>query len=71
LSAVDFVTFFGEDTPENLIHLLRPDVLVKGGDWPIEKIVGASFVMSYGGEVRTLQFVEGRSTTRLVEKMKT
>jgi len=70
LGMVDFAVLFTEDTPEKLIEKVRPDVLVKGGDWPIEKIVGASFVKSYGGEVRTLQFVEGRSTTNLVKKMR-
>ena len=70
LQCVDFVTVFTEDTPENLIKLVRPDVLVKGGDWSVDKIVGANFVQSYGGKVKTLQFVNGRSTTLLVEKMK-
>ena len=70
LVSVDFTTLFFEDTPENLIHKIRPDILVKGGDWPIDKIVGAQFVQSYGGDVRSLQFVHGRSTTLLVEKMK-
>lgn len=70
LSCVDFVTLFTEDTPENLIKKVRPDILVKGGDWPIEKIVGSQFVLSYGGQVRSLQFVSGRSTTLIVEKLK-
>jgi rfaE bifunctional protein nucleotidyltransferase chain/domain len=70
LGCVDFVTLFGEETPQKIIESIRPDILVKGGDWPIEKIVGAQFVQSYGGDVRTLQFVPGRSTTALVEKMK-
>lgn len=70
LISVDFVAVFSEDTPENLIRLVHPDILVKGGDWPVDKIAGAKFVQSYGGEVRALQFVQGRSTTLLVEKMK-
>lgn len=70
LGAVDYVTLFTEDTPENLIHAVKPDVLVKGGDWPIEKIVGAPFVLKNGGEVKSLQFVNGRSTSALVEKIK-
>ena len=70
LACVDFVSIFTEDTPENVIEAVKPDVLVKGGDWPVEKIVGGTFVQSYGGSVRTLQFVEGRSTTSIVEKMK-
>lgn len=70
LSCVDFVVIFSEDNPGRLIEQVRPDVLVKGGDWSIDKIVGAPFVMSYGGQVRSLQFVEGRSTSRLIDKMK-
>jgi D-glycero-beta-D-manno-heptose 1-phosphate adenylyltransferase len=70
LASVDYVTLFTEDTPENLIHLIKPDVLVKGGDWPIEKIVGAPFVLKNGGQVKSLQFVNGRSTSSLVEKIK-
>ncbi len=68
LKAVDFTIIFTEDTPEKLIHSVHPDVLVKGGDWKIEQIVGAEFVLSYGGEVKSLQFVEGRSTTKIIEK---
>lgn len=68
LAAVDYTVIFTEDTPENLIHKVRPHILVKGGDWKINQIVGADFVMSYGGEVRSLQFVEGRSTTKIIEK---
>lgn len=71
LGAVDYVTFFADETPEKIIRQLKPDILVKGGDWPVDKIVGAPFVMSYGGAVRTLQFVDGHSTTRIIEKMKT
>lgn len=70
LRMVDFVYIFDEETPVELIRAVKPDVLVKGGDWPAEKIVGGDFVRSYGGEVKTLQFVEGRSTSSLVEKMK-
>ncbi len=69
LRCVDFVTLFDEDTPLELIKLIRPDVLVKGGDWPVEKIVGSDFVRSYGGEARSLPLVEGRSTTRTIEKL--
>lgn len=68
LSCVDFTCIFTEDTPENLIHKVKPDVLVKGGDWKIETIVGAPFVMSYGGKVMSLQFVDGKSTTKIIEK---
>lgn len=68
LGCVNFTVIFHEDTPENLIHKVRPDVLVKGGDWKIESIVGAPFVMSYGGKVMSLQFVDGKSTTKIIEK---
>ena len=68
LGAVDFTVIFTEDTPENLIQQVRPDILVKGGDWKIDQIVGAPFVMSYGGQVMSLQFVDGKSTTKLIEK---
>lgn len=70
LEAVDYIVFFGEKTPERLIHAVRPDFLVKGGDWKKADIVGAAFVESYGGKVRTLRFVQGYSTTKLIEKIK-
>jgi len=70
LGCVDFVTLFGEETPELLIREIRPDVLVKGGVWPVEKIAGAPFVQSYGGAVRSLRFVDGFSTTSIVDKIK-
>lgn len=70
LGCVDFVIVFDEETPENLIRRIKPNVLVKGGDWPVEKIVGSQFVMSLGGEVKSLAFVNGKSTTGLVEKIK-
>lgn len=68
LGAVDLTVVFQEDTPEKLIHCVRPDILVKGGDWKIDQIVGAPFVMSYGGQVLSLQFIDGRSTTKIIEK---
>lgn len=71
LAAVDFTVIFTEDTPENLIKRVHPDVLVKGGDWKIDQIVGAPFVLSYGGQVMSLQFVDGKSTTKIIEKTKT
>lgn len=70
LKAVDEVVIFGEDTPLGLIELIKPDVLVKGGDWPIEKIVGHDFVSSLGGEVISLSFKHGYSTTSVLEKIK-
>jgi rfaE bifunctional protein nucleotidyltransferase chain/domain len=68
LEAVDFVTWFEDDTPLELIRLLRPRVLVKGGDWKPEQIVGSEDVLSWGGKVRSLAYVEGRSTTALIRK---
>jgi D-beta-D-heptose 7-phosphate kinase/D-beta-D-heptose 1-phosphate adenosyltransferase len=68
LGAVDFTVIFTEDTPENLIKAVKPDILVKGGDWKIENIVGADFVIANGGKVLSLQFVDGKSTTKLIEK---
>lgn len=69
LGCVDFTTLFEEDTPENLIKMIKPDILVKGGDWKIDQIAGGPFVQSYGGQVMSLQFVEGKSTTNIVNKM--
>jgi rfaE bifunctional protein nucleotidyltransferase chain/domain len=70
LASVDFVTLFAEQTPDKLIESVRPDILVKGGDWKPEQIAGGPFVQSYGGQVLSLQFVNGFSTTKIVEKMK-
>lgn len=69
LAAVDYVVLFDEDTPEALIEKLAPDVLVKGGDWAPEKIVGSKFVLANGGEVRALPFHPGHSTTALIERI--
>lgn len=68
LGCVGFSVIFTEDTPENLIKKVKPDILVKGGDWKIEQIVGGTFVTSYGGQVMSLQFIDGKSTTKLIEK---
>jgi rfaE bifunctional protein nucleotidyltransferase chain/domain len=70
LGCVDFVTLFDQQTPEELIREIRPDVLVKGGDWTVDKIAGGAFVQSYGGEVKSLHFSEGHSTTNIVEKIR-
>ena len=70
LEAVDWVVSFSEDTPEPLLELLRPEILVKGGDYAIEEVVGGEFVQSYGGEVRALEFLDDCSTSEIVEKMK-
>ncbi len=70
LLCVDAVCLFDEDTPEELIKLLRPDVLVKGGDYTLDSIVGADFVQSYGGRVEIIPFVEGYSTSSLIDRIK-
>jgi D-beta-D-heptose 7-phosphate kinase/D-beta-D-heptose 1-phosphate adenosyltransferase len=70
LRSVDWVVPFSEDTPERLIELIKPDVLVKGGDWKVNEIVGADFVLQNGGVVESLPFVDGFSTTLLIEKIK-
>lgn len=67
LACVDFAVIFDEETPLQLIHKVKPNVLVKGGDWPVDKIVGAPFVLENGGQVKSLQFVQGKSTSNLVE----
>jgi rfaE bifunctional protein nucleotidyltransferase chain/domain len=70
LGAVDAVTWFDEDTPARLIEALRPDVLVKGGDWPVEKIVGGAETLARGGRVVSIPFEFQRSTTALLEKVR-
>lgn len=71
LSCIDYVVVFEEDTPKKLIETVRPDVLVKGGDYALDQIVGADFVTRNGGTVTTLPFVEGFSSTRIIEQLKT
>ncbi len=68
LKAVDHTILFTEDTPLNLIKNVKPDVLVKGGDWKPEQIVGSDFVLANGGIVKSLKFVNGKSTTSIIEK---
>lgn len=70
LSFVDAVVLFEEDTPYNLIKKVEPDVLIKGGDYKVEDIVGYDIVTARGGKVVTIDLVEGYSTTKTVEKMK-
>ncbi len=69
LASVDYVTSFEESTPYNCISALTPDILVKGGDWPIESIVGADVVQAAGGEVHSLPLLQGFSTTNIVKKL--
>ncbi len=70
LEAVSAVTWFDDDTPLGLIRACRPDVLVKGGDWPVERIVGAQEVLARGGRVQSIAFRHERSTTGLVERIR-
>jgi len=70
LEAVDYVVGFAEDTPAVLIDAIVPDILVKGGDWALDEIVGRETVESAGGRVVTIQLVAGRSTTHLVERIR-
>jgi rfaE bifunctional protein nucleotidyltransferase chain/domain len=69
LKPVDFVEIFTEDTPLNLILKVKPQVLVKGGDWKIDQIVGGKEVIQSGGEVYSLNFIDGYSTTALINKI--
>lgn len=69
LKPVDFVEIFTEDTPLNLILKVQPKILVKGGDWKIEQIVGGKEVVENGGDVYSLNFVNGYSTTNIINKI--
>ena len=70
LQAVELVVIFDQPTPAQLIEAIAPDVLVKGGDWPEEAIVGAGFVRARGGQVRSLPLVPGLSTTGLIQRLR-
>lgn len=70
LECADLVTWFDEPTPAALIESIRPDVLVKGGDWPVERIAGAASVLARGGRVESVAFEHARSTTALVERIR-
>jgi D-glycero-beta-D-manno-heptose 1-phosphate adenylyltransferase len=70
LESVDLVTWFDHDTPLELILLTRPDVLVKGGDWPVQKIVGATEVLSWGGQVHSIPFLFDRSTSATLDRIR-
>jgi D-beta-D-heptose 7-phosphate kinase/D-beta-D-heptose 1-phosphate adenosyltransferase len=69
LDYVDYMTFFEEENPYNIIKILR-DVLVKGGDWALDKIIGGDLVQSWGGQVLNIPVVEGRSTTNLIQMVR-
>lgn len=70
LGVVDYVCLFEEDTPLELITAVVPDVLVKGADWPIDKVVGREVVESVGGTVQTIEFVPDRSTSSIIERIR-
>lgn len=69
LEVVSYVVLFDEDTPLNLIRSVKPDILVKGADYQVSEIVGADFVMASGGKVERIPFVEGYSTSSLIERI--
>ena len=70
LECVDYAILFNDPTPLNLILKVKPDVLVKGSDWAVKEIVGAKEVLSWGGKVKRVPLVSGRSTTRLIRALK-
>lgn len=70
LECVSLVTWFDEDTPLQRILAARPEVLVKGGDWPVDKIVGASEVRGWGGAIHSIPFIHQTSTTALLDKIR-
>ena len=70
LASVDYVVIFSEPDPLNLITALQPDVLVKGGDWPIDRIIGRDVVERRGGTVKTIPLVPGMSTTALIQRIR-
>jgi len=67
LKPVDFVVIFWEDTPFELINELIPDVLVKGADWSLDKIVGSDIVLANGGEIKNIQLITDQSTSKIIE----
>lgn len=69
LAAVDLVLIFDDPDPGRVIRAVRPDVLIKGGDWSVDRIVGGDFVRSIGGRVRSLPYVKGTSTSALIRRM--
>ena len=70
LACVDYVVLFSQDTPLELIKTLRPDVLVKGGDWDVSCIVGAEEVLADGGKVCVIPYIKSRSTTGIIDKIR-
>ncbi|MDP4835904.1 MAG: D-glycero-beta-D-manno-heptose 1-phosphate adenylyltransferase [Burkholderiales bacterium] len=70
LECVDLVTSFEEDTPLNLINTIKPEILVKGGDWPVELIVGSAEVTSWGGKIFSIPFEYQTSTSKTIERIR-
>ncbi len=70
LQSIDYVIIFDEDTPYNLINKIQPDVLVKGGDWSPDQIIGSDIVLAKNGKVMSLSFKEGKSTTNIINKVR-
>ena len=70
LASSDFIVPFEEDTPIELINLIKPDILVKGGDYSINDVVGADEVREYGGDVKILSYLDGYSSSKIIEKLK-
>lgn len=70
LESVDYVVIFSEPDPLNLITAVQPDVLVKGGDWPVDRIVGRDVVERHGGVVKTIPLVPGASTTSIIQRIR-
>lgn len=67
---VDYVVPFNEETPENLIKIIKPDVLTKGGDWNEKDVIGSNFVKSYGGKTVIIPYIKGKSTTNTIKKIR-
>ena len=70
IRSVDYVVIFNEDRPDKLIQQVKPDVLVKGADYKMREIAGAEFVKSYGGEVKRVVLLKGRSTSRIIARLR-
>ena len=70
LCSVSYIVIFEDDTPYKLINHIKPNILVKGGDWKLVEIVGADIVNSYNGEVKSLSFIDGKSSTDIINKLK-
>lgn len=69
LESISYLCIFEEDTPYELIKALQPDILVKGGDWPVSSIVGSDIVLARGGQVKSLGFSEGLSSTNIIQSI--